>query len=715
MTSREQKIEKKKIETAKMSKNMREKLAITGVVILLALIALIVKLYSIQNEYSDEYNQKILSQQRYDSREIPYRRGDITDRNGTFLASSTKVYNLIIDPSQINSKQEYYLEPTISLLSEVFGYDSADLRKLIADKSDSAYVRYDKQLTFDQMNEFETRKAEVNEEFKKNGESRRVYGVWFEDSYQRYYPNNSTACNVVGFAYSEGHEGSGGIEQYYNDELTGTDGREYGYLNEDSTLQRVIKSAQDGNTIVSTVDINIQKIVESHIADFQKEMGSKTAACIVMDPNTGEVLAMANSHPFDLNNPRDISAYYTQEEQDSFDDQQMSDAWNSVWKNFCVTDSYEPGSTSKVFTVAAALEEGSISGNETYRCDGFLEVGGWKIKCNVTSGHGELNVTESIMKSCNVAMMHIAKGLGRDKFMKFLRIFGFARKTGIDLPGEATGLVRSAAETRQSDLATNAFGQNYNCTMIQMAAAYSSIINGGSYYEPHVAKQILNPQGAVVRNNEPKLVRQTVSSSTTAFLKDALFRTVCDDAGTGKVARIEGYNIGGKTGTAEKLPRDKKNYLVSFIGFAPVENPQVLCYVVIDEPNTEDQAHSNYAQGVFKNIMYDILPYMNIYRDGDESSYAEFKYAVFGNTDETEDVGENAAKKTEQEAEHTETDTVSESRTESAAKETKAAETQPETENPDRLTPEEIEEEAELPDALSDISMAETVPELPQF
>lgn len=692
------------------------KLAIIKWIILLALIALVATLWYIQSEYSDEYNQKILSQQRYDSREIPARRGDITDRNGTFLATSTKVYNLIIDPSQINSNQEYYLEPTVGLLSEVFGYDKEDLRNLIAEKSDSAYVRYDKQLTFDQMTEFEARKEAVNEEFKKNGDSRRVYGVWFEDSYQRYYPNNSTACNVIGFSYSEGHEGSGGIEQFYNDDLTGTDGREYGYLNEDSTLERVIKSAQDGNTVVSTIDVNVQKIVEKHIADFQKEMGSKTAACIVMDPNTGEVLAMANSHPFDLNNPRDISAYYTQEELDSFDDQQMSDAWNSVWKNFCVTDSYEPGSTSKVFTVAAALEEGSISGNETYNCEGFLEVGGWKIKCNVTSGHGELNVTESIMKSCNVAMMHIARGLGRDKFMKFLRIFGFAQKTGIDLPGEATGLARSAAETRQSDLATNAFGQNYNCTMIQMAAAYSSVINGGSYYEPHVAKQILNSQGAVIKNNEPKLVRQTVSSSTTAFLKNALFKTVCDDAGTGKVARIEGYDIGGKTGTAEKLPRDKKNYLVSFIGFAPVEDPQVLCYVVIDEPNTEDQAHSNYAQGVFKNIMYDLLPYMNIYREGDESSYGEFQYAVFGDTEETEDVGETASKKIEQEAEHIESESVSENQTKAAVEEKKTEkETKPKAESSDRPTPEEIEEEAEIPDALSDISMAETVPELPQF
>lgn len=609
---------------------MQIKLAITLLVILLALIALIVTLGRIQNDYSDEYNQKILSQQRYDSREIPARRGDITDRNGSFLATSTKVYNLIIDPSQINSKQEDYLEPTIALLNEVFGFDISELRNLIIEKSDSAYIRYAKQMTFDQKTEFETKKDERNEEFKKNGDTRRIYGIWFEDSYQRYYPNESAASHVIGFTFEDGLEGSGGIEQYYNDELTGTNGREYGYLNEDSTLERVIKPAQDGNTIVSTIDINIQNIVEKYLKQFQKEMGSKTAACIIMNPKNGEILAMANSHPFNLNDPRDISDYYTQEELEGFSDSQMNDAWNSVWRNFCVTDTFEPGSTSKVFTVAAALEEGKINGNEYYECVGYKEVGGWTIKCNVHSGHGWLNVTESLMQSCNVAMMKIVESLGKEKFVKFIHLCGFGQKTGIDLPGEPdTSLfVRDASEMYLSDLATNSFGQNYNCTMVQMAAAYCSIINGGSYYEPHIVSQILNSQGSVVQNIEPKLVRQTVSQNTSEFIKNALYETVAE--GTGKAAQIPGYRIGGKTGTAEKFPRDKVNYVVSFIGCAPADDPQVLCYVVVDEPNTDDQAHSSYASNIFRAIMQEVLPYMSIFREGSDSEYPAYEPVYFG-------------------------------------------------------------------------------------
>lgn len=658
------------LEDRGLSRSMQIKLAITAGVILLALIALIVTIGRIQNDYSDEYNQKILSQQRYDSRDIPARRGDITDRNGSFLATSTKVYNIIIDPSQINSDQENYLEPTVSLLSEVFGFDTGDLRNTIIEKSDSAYVRYAKDMTFDQKTEFETRRDELNNEFKKNGDSRRVYGIWFEDAYQRFYPNNSAASCVVGFSFGDGLEGSGGIEQYYNDELTGTNGREYGYLNDDSTLERVIKPAQDGNTIVSTIDINVQNIVEKYLLQFQTEMGSKTAACIIMNPKNGEILAMANSHPYDLNDPRDISAYYTPEELAAFDDQQMNDAWNAIWRNFCVTDTYEPGSTSKIFTVSAALEEGSITGSESYLCEGYKEVGGWKIRCNVHSGHGWLNVTESIMQSCNVAMMKIVEGLGKEKFTKFLHVFGFGQKSGIDLPGEpeTSIFVRDPSEMYSSDLATNAFGQNYNCTMVQMAAAYASVLNGGSYYEPHVAKKILNSQGAVVTNIEPKLVRQTVSPATSAFIRNALYETV--EEGTGKAAQIAGYHVGGKTGTAEKFPRDKKNYLVSFIGAAPIEDPQILCYVVVDEPNTDDQAHSTFASNIFNAIMREVLPYMNIFREGNDSDYAPYEPVYFGTGERPVDAASSEDAQTEENAavpEETAAESVTEENTETGS------------------------------------------------
>jgi len=292
-------------------------------------------------------------------------------------------------------------------------------------------------------------------------------------------------------------------------------------------------------------------------------------------------------------------------------------AWNQEWRNYCVSDTYEPGSPSKIFTVATALEEGVITGNESFFCDGVQEVGGWPIKCVKRTGHGNLTVAESLMQSCNDAMMQIAAMTGRDRFSRYQGIFGFGKKTGIDLPGEAdtSTLVYNVESMKPADLATNSFGQNYNCTMIQMAAAYCSVINGGSYYEPHVVRQILNEQGAVVRKVDPNLVRETVAENTSSFIKNALFRTVSE--GTGKAAAVAGYEIAGKTGTAEKYPRGTGNYLVSFCGFAPANDPQVLVYVTIDTPHVEDQPHSTYASGVFQKIMTDILPYLNIFPAAD--------------------------------------------------------------------------------------------------
>jgi len=601
---------------------MRGKLAVTGLVIMLALFALIYKIYTIQRDNSEAYNQKVLSQQRYDSRDIPYRRGDIVDRNGTYLATSNKVYNLILDPSQINAAQENYLDPTVSLLTEVFGYDGEELKKLIADKSDSQYIRYTKQLTHDQKTQFENRKTEINNQYKLNGDPHRVYGVWFEDSYLRTYPYKTLACDVLGFSLSDGSEGSGGIEQYYNSQLIGTSGREYGYLNDDSNLERVIKPAVNGNTVVSTIDMNVQNIVEKHIAEFQKQMGSKMTACIVMNPNNGEVLAMATSNTFDLNDPRNLSAYYKQDQLAAMSDQEKSDAWNKIWRNFCISDTYEPGSTSKVFTVAAGMENGAINGNESYTCNGSLDIGGWTIHCAKRSGHGTLNVTQSLMQSCNVAMMHIAAATGKENFCKFQRLFGFGGKTAIDLPGEAdtSTLIHTPDNMVPTDLATNAFGQNYNCTMIQLAAAFSSVINGGSYYQPHMVKQILNEQGSVVKDIQPELVRETVSAGTSSFIRNALLKTVAE--GTGKAAQVTGYKVGGKTGTAEKYPRGKGNYLVSFCGFAPADNPQVLCYVIVDTPNTADQPHSTFASDIFQKIMTDLLPYMGVYPEGEAAAPA---------------------------------------------------------------------------------------------
>ena len=629
---------------------MQEKLAITVIVITLALFALIYVLYDIVKENKDSYNQIVLSQQEYDSRVIPYRRGDIVDRNGTYLATTEKVYNLILDPKQIMSDEEDYLETTVMALVRVFGYDAGELRSLIMDNPETAYIRYKRQLSYDEKEAFETFEEETNTANRENDSKARVKGVWFEEEYKRIYPYDALACNVVGFATSDGGRGNGGIEQSYNDQLIGTNGREYGYLNDDSNLERVIKSPVNGNTIVSTIDVNIQNVVEKRIAQWQRETGSDRAGVVVMDPNTGEILAMANDRTFNLNSPREIGGYFTDDEIYQFGLKEAMDvykrehrktdgavitieqvpehytpeeirsygqqvAWNQIWRNYCISDTYEPGSPSKIFTVAAALEEGVIGAGDTYYCDGYQEVGGHFIKCTAyqKGGHQMVDLQESLMVSCNDAMMQIAAKTGAQRFSRYQKLFGFGARTGIDLPGEADakGLIYEAEDMKSADLATNSFGQNFNCTMIQMAAAYCSVINGGSYYEPHVVKQILNEQGAVVRKVSPKLVRETVSESTSSLIKTALFRTV--EEGTGKMAAVAGYEIAGKTGTAEKLPRSAKNYLVSFCGFAPADDPEVLVYVTIDTPHVEDQPHSSFASGVFSQIMSDILPYLNVF------------------------------------------------------------------------------------------------------
>ncbi|MEG2732801.1 MAG: penicillin-binding protein 2 [Clostridium sp.] len=618
-------------------KYMQEKLAIAVLAIMLALFALIFVLYDIVKNKGDAYNQIVLGHQDYESRTIPYKRGNIVDRNGTYLATSEKVYNLILDPKQIlGEEQNYeYMDATLEALNQCFGYDKEEVRNLINEKKDNYYVVYDKQLNADQKEAFETLKKTQNDIFKKSsideGGKKRITGVWFEEEYKRVYPNNELACDVIGFSLKDGSGASGGMEQYYNDVLTGVNGREYGYLNDDSNLERVVKPAKNGETLVSTIDVNIQKICQKYIDEWQAQIGSDVAAVIVMDPRTSEVLAMDTNIRYDLNNPYDISKYYTPEEINAMDDKARSDAWYKMWRNFCISDAYEPGSPQKPFTVAGAMEEGIINGNESFTCGGRLEIGGWPIRCVARNGHGPITVKQGLMKSCNVVMMEISRMTGKEIFSKYQQSFGFGKKTGIDLPGEAdtASLVYSADAMGPADLATNSFGQNYNCTMIQMAAGYASMINGGAYYEPHTVKEILNDQGAVVRKNDPKLIRETVSESTSNYIKEALFQTVSGVGGTAGAAAVAGYEVGGKTGTAQKQPRSAKNYLVSFIGFAPAHDPEVLIYVILDTPHLpgEEQAHSRFASEIFSKIMGEVLPYMNVFPQTEANTAADEQLA----------------------------------------------------------------------------------------
>ncbi|MCR5370733.1 MAG: penicillin-binding protein 2 [Clostridium sp.] len=604
---------------------MQKKLAITVLVIMLALIVLVGVLYNIVSTKGADYNEIVLNHQYYDSRAISHKRGNIMDRNGTILATDMRTYDLFLDPRAILNEEGsyFYEEATLAALQESLGYDIEDLREKIHDNPSARYLVYEREISTERKEAFETYQAEKNKEYKEKpaseGGKNRVGGVHFEQHYRRYYPYGDLACTVLGFVRKD-REPSGGVEQYYNEVLTGVDGREYGYLNDESNPERTVKQPENGNSVVLTIDANIQGIVSKYIDNWQNTVGANMTAVIVMDPNNGEILAMDTSRRYDPNDPADLSRYYSQEQQDAMSSEEKTNARNTMWKNWCVSETYEPGSPQKAFTVAGGMEVGAITGNESYVCGGKLHVGDWDIRCVARSGHGTIDVTHGLMKSCNVVMMNIAMAEGREHFCDNQAIFGFGSKTGIDLLGEESGIIYKASNMDSSSLATNSFGQNFNCTAIQMASAYASLINGGSYYQPHVMKRIVNESGAVIKKNDPILVRETVSETTTAFIRNALFETVNGVGGTAGAAKVEGYDVAGKTGTAQKQPRSAKNYLVSFMGFAPAFDPQVLVYVVIDQPHLpgEEQAHSTFASNICAEVMREILPYMNVFPAGAE-------------------------------------------------------------------------------------------------
>lgn len=630
MAAYRRRISKRKQITLKI----KRKLALTFSVIVLALVGIMIRLVYINRVSGDQYTMKVLAQQDTNSITLPYKRGDIYDRNGTVLATSEKVYNLILDPGVL---WEYHsddaakdcVEPTLQALVNYFGQDRAELDRIMQENADSHYVVLEKQLTKDEVEEFETAMEDS---------ANRIEGVWLEEDYIRRYPYDTLACNVIGYTVS-GNVGQYGIEQEYSETLNGENGRSYNYLNEDLEQEKSVRAATDGNSVVSTIDITLQQIVENAIAEFQEKYtdayregdGSKTAAAIMMDPNTGEILAMASNRVYDLNNPYDvvINGLYTEEEAENLTEEERLNALNELWRNFCVSDTYEPGSTAKPITIAAALETDAVHDGDTFLCDGNQTVGSHTIWCSKRVGHGIIDLQGSLMFSCNDALMQIAAKVGEEDFSKYQNMFNLGLRTGIDLPGEARtdSLLYYSEDTAPSenlvmgstDLATNSFGQNYNVTMIQMAAAFSACINGGYYYQPHVVKRILDSNGGTVQNIEPVVLREPISSKTSSLIRQYLYNTMYGETdangnnATGKAARIAGYAMGGKTGTAEKIPRDKTNYLVSFIGFAPAENPEVVLYVVVDEPNAEKQSSSSFAMEIWKNIMEEALPYLNIY------------------------------------------------------------------------------------------------------
>lgn len=628
------KIESKK---RKLTKKMKLKLAGIFAVILLAFVSLLVGITVINAKEGNKYTQQVLSQsqQQYTNTTVPFKRGSITDRNGTVLANSVKVYNLILDCRGVNVNAKYK-EPTIAALEEYFGIERETIEGLLTNEKtkNSQYQILKKEVTMEERKEFEAANdvPEDEEERKALGEKeltrrRQVQGIYFEDNYKRVYPLGSLACDVLGFT-DGGNTAQWGLEGYYNSTLNGTNGRKFGYLDENASLEQNIIDPVNGSNLTITLDATIQEVVEKYITAFdtalsagpnnkkgEKKKGAENIGVIVMNPNNGEILAMGSNGSYDLNDPRDLTGLYTDTQIAAMNDEETKDALYGMWRNYCINSVYEPGSTVKPIVVASALESGVITEYSRFLCDGGEEIGDDYVRCAVyPNSHGSESLGEVIQNSCNDGMMAIGRRMGTKRFLEYQAKFNFGTRTGIDLPGEETGILFSEENMYEMELSTSAFGQGFTCTMIQEIAAMAAAINGGTYYQPHLVKEITDEDGKTIKNITPNVMKQSVSEEVSAKVREYMGMSVT--SGTSKYSKVKGYSMGGKTGTAEKLSeKEKGNYLVSFIGFAPLDKPEVLIYAVVDTPNVDQQASSSYPQYLAQAILSEILPHMNIYQD----------------------------------------------------------------------------------------------------
>ncbi len=665
--------------------SMQKRLVVLFLIVMAAFILLAFRLILIQRDNGRTYTMQVLSQQAYDNKSLPYKRGKITDSKGTVLADSQLVYNVIIDAKQM-LEEEDYLEPSLNALIRL-GINKEEIRQHVTEHPGSQYYIARKNLPFQEKRAFEKEneegiKAEIKaqreairkarEEGKKDSEAdpvelvySNIKGIWFEDNYIRNYPCDTLAADVIGFTVGD-NIGTFGLEQYYNDTLNGVPGRTYGYLDESLNIEQTTIEPTDGNNLVLTLDANIQSICEKYLKEFNAELkdhrhkgnGSNNAACIVMDVNTGGILAMASEPGFDLNDPYDISAvagmpklneqdmpttsYLTEAEAKALPDEERSRYLNALWNNFCISSHFEPGSTAKPFTTAAGLETGTLKDTDKFLCEGVLDVDGTPIRCAHLEGDGLVDVGAAIERSCNVALMQEAFKIGPEIFCKYQNVFNFGLKTNVDLAAEARtdDYIYSIDDITKIDLASNSFGQNFEATMIQMAAGYCSLINGGYYYQPHVVDRITSAGGSTVKTNTPRILKKTISEETSNLIRDYCVLAVEGDHSTGKLARPAGYRIGGKTGTAETLPRNNGQWVVSFLGFAPAENPQICIYVVLDRINNKKQDEAGRACILARNILTELLPYMNIYMTEPLTDEERLELEALGLYDTNEPVSE---------------------------------------------------------------------------
>ena len=552
----------------------------------------IFRVISIKAQSGNEFEKQAIENQinKVSDKVINANRGSILDRNNQPLAISSTVFNIALD---IRVLAELKIEETQKILSTVSEILEIDINEL------NTYLAKDVNGNLKPENDTHWKiiKKKVSYDIGKKLEAENLTGVHLETDTQRNYPQNNTASQTIGFIMGDT---SWGLENIYNEELTGTPGRIYRtYENNSSVITNDIEPIK-GNDIVTTLDLTLQQyaeeVVENTYKSISPEHTPENVSLILMNPKTGEILSMAQYPDFDLNNPNNISLLEDNTYKVNFDkmtSEQQLEIKNSIWKNFAITDAFEPGSTFKAITVAAALEEGIISENETFYCAGYKQVADYKIRCHKRDGHGTLTLTEALEKSCNMAMLDIVEKMGREKFYKYQRDFGFGYRTGIDLYGEvkADTYVLPVEKLNVTELATSAFGQTFTATPIQIITSFAATINGGNLMKPYLVSQIIDENGNVVEEKSPEIVRKVISEETSDFLRIAMIETL-EEGGTGYKANIAGYNIGGKTATAQQGNRSDNIYTLGFAAYLPAEDPEYLMLATIHKPKDYIEAPS---------------------------------------------------------------------------------------------------------------------------
>ncbi len=552
----------------------------------LILFARVVYIQVVQGE---DLQSKAYEQQTRD-RLIAPKRGSILDRNGVGLALTETVNTISVIPIQVKQKEE-----TAKYLSDILEleYDTV-LEKV---KQNVALVRI---------------KNKVDKQIALEIRKKAMPGIVVDEDIKRVYPYSSLASQVLGFVGKD-NQGIIGLESKYNEYLQGKAGKiltltDSRGLTVDNAQERI--APEDGKTLVTSIDVVVQQYAEQTLAKAVEAKGAKNGIIIVMNPQNGEVYAMANYPSFDLNDPFTINNEELASIWGNMSEQEKNDALNQMWRNTAINDTYEPGSTFKTITSSAGLEEGVVTPESSFVCNGYYVAGDRQIKCwRYPRTHGAETFVQGVQNSCNPVFMIVAERMGAEIFADYMTKFGFREKTGIDLPGEAVGIIHKTENIGPVELATMSFGQSFQITPLQLLRAVSAIINGGNLITPHIATEVLDENGNVIQTFEYEKGTQVISQNTSEQMKKILESVVSE--GTGNKAYIPGYRIGGKTATSEKLPRRSGKYIASFLTFAPAENPQVLSLVLINEPQGNYYGGS-VAGPVMKELLQNILPYMGI-------------------------------------------------------------------------------------------------------